>query len=52
MPYKILKIRNTNKYKVVNIDTGKIMSKHATKENAIKQVRLLDYLRFRNDPKH
>lgn len=51
MPYKILKIRNTNKYKVVNKDTGKIMSKHATKENAIKQVKLLEYLRFKKKEK-
>lgn len=41
MPYKIRKIRNKGLYKVYNTETNKIYSKGTTKENAIKQKKLL-----------
>jgi len=51
MPYKVIKLRGKDKYKVVNIDTGKIMAYHTTKEKAMKQLKLLGYLRNKNDKK-
>jgi len=41
MPYNIRKLPNKNKYKVYNIDTGKIFSYSASLGDAEKQVRLL-----------
>ena len=41
MPYIIRKVRNQNLYSVKNISTGEVHSKGTSKENAIKQVRLL-----------
>lgn len=47
MPYKIVKIRNKDLYKVINTETKKIYSKGSTKENALKQKKLL-YLLEKN----
>jgi len=41
MPYKMIKIRNKDLYKVINTETGEVHSKGSTKENAKKQIRLL-----------
>jgi len=41
MPYQIRKIKNQNLYSVKNKETGEVHSYGTTKENAIKQVRLL-----------
>ena len=42
MPYKSRKVRNKNCYKVYKNDkTKKVFAKCATKENAVKQMRLL-----------
>lgn len=45
MPYKILKVRNKNCYKVVNKDTGHIHARCTTKDKAERQKRLLDRLK-------
>lgn len=42
MPYKIIKIRNKDLYKVVNSKTGKVHSSGTTKDKAKAQVRLLE----------
>lgn len=42
MPYKIRKVRNENCYMVKNSITGKVHAKCSTKENAEKQLRLLE----------
>ena len=44
MPYTIRKVRNKNCYTVRTTKTKKVKAKCATKENAIKQVRLLTAL--------
>jgi hypothetical protein len=44
MPYKIVKNRGVDTYKVVNRKTGVIHAKSATKKNAEAQVRLLESL--------
>lgn len=41
MPYSIRKLPNKNLYRVRNVETGQIMSKATTKENALKQIRFL-----------
>lgn len=41
MPYSIRKVRNQECYRVKNKNNGKIHAKCSTRENAIKQVRLL-----------
>jgi len=41
MPFVVRKIRNQNAYTVKNKITGKVHSHHTTKENAMKQVKLL-----------
>lgn len=42
MPYKAIKLRNQNLYKVVNTKTGKVHSQGTTKDKAKAQVRLLE----------
>ena len=44
MPYIIRKNRGTNTYKVLNAITKQIHSKASTKENALRQVRLMSML--------
>lgn len=41
MPYKILAYKDGS-YSVKNLQTGKLVSKKTTAENAYKQVRLLN----------
>jgi len=41
MPWVIRKVKNQNLYSVKNKETGQVHSFGTTKENAIKQVRLL-----------
>lgn len=48
MPYEIKGPNGEGKYEVVNKDTGAIKAKHATKEDAERQVRLLHAVE--NDP--
>ena len=42
MSYKLIKVKGKNLYKVINELTGKIHSKGSTKENAEKQIRLME----------
>jgi len=44
MPYKIIKLPNKNKYKVINKRTGKVHSYHTSYTNAIKQIRLMEMI--------
>lgn len=44
MPYQIEKLRNSNKYRVINKKTGKVHAYGTTHENAVKQVRFLEML--------
>lgn len=46
MPYTIRKIPNKDCYKVYNRKSKKVFSKCSTKENAIKQLRLLRAIQF------
>lgn len=48
MPYKIVKNRGKNTYKVINVYNGKIKAKSTTLKKAKKQIRLL-YLIERTD---
>jgi|688.fasta_scaffold1076277_2 hypothetical protein len=41
MPFAIRKIRGQDLYKVYNKETGEIHSKGSTKQNSIKQMKLL-----------
>ena len=42
MPYEIKGPTSDGKYEVINKDTGAVKAKHATKEDAERQVRLLN----------
>ena len=42
MPYHMRKLPNKNLYRVYNKDTKKVHSKATTKENATKQIRLMN----------
>lgn len=42
MPYKIIKIKNKNLYKVINTKDGFVHSKGTTKDKAESQKRLLE----------
>jgi len=42
MPYEIKKAESGSGYEVINSDTKEVKAKHATKEDAEKQVRLLE----------
>jgi len=44
MPYEIKKIINSKFYKVINKETGDVKAKHSTRNDAFKQVRLLNSL--------
>jgi hypothetical protein len=46
MPYKMRKTNKKNCYRVYNAKTKKTFSKCSTRENAIKQLRLLRALQF------
>ena len=42
MPYQMIKVKGKNLYKVINEISGKVHSKASTKENAEKQIRLME----------
>ena len=46
MPYKTRKVRGKNCYKVYKPSNGKIFAKCTTKDQALKQMRLLKAVRF------
>jgi hypothetical protein len=46
MPYATRKLRNKECYKVYNPKSKKVFSKCSTKQNAVKQLRLLRALQF------
>lgn len=46
MPYSTRKVKNKNCYKVYNRKSGKVFSNCSTKENAMKQLRLLRAIEF------
>ena len=46
MPYKTLKVRGKNCYKVINNKSKKVFSKCTTKKNAIAQLRLLRAIEY------
>ena len=46
MPYSIRKIRNKPCVKVFNIKTKRVFSKSTTRENAKKQLRLLNAVHY------
>lgn len=58
MPYKFRKLPKSPCYRVFNCSSRKVFSKCTTKENAIRQVRLLRAIkynrtfRWRNRPRH
>lgn len=41
MPYKMIKLRDKNLYKVVNTRTGEVHAKGTTRKKAEAQIRLL-----------
>jgi hypothetical protein len=49
MPYTIRKVRNKNCYSVRTTKTKKVKAKCTTKENAMKQIRLLRALEVNKD---
>lgn len=51
MPFRILKIRNKDLYKVINTKTGKVHSQGTTKDKAKVQVRLLETIEERSKKK-
>ena len=42
MPYKIVKLRGKNLYRVINSRTGEVHAKGTTRKKAEAQVRLLE----------
>ena len=44
MPYKIERIKKTDKYKVVKIHSGEIKAKKTTLNKAKKQIKFLNYI--------
>ena len=44
MPYSVCKLPNKNKYRVKNVETGRILAKSTTLDKAKKQIRLIKYL--------
>lgn len=48
MPYKIIKNKGSNSYRVINSNTGVLHSKHTSLRNAEKQFRLLNMLENRH----
>ena len=43
MPYKLIKVKGKNLYKVINELTGKIHSKESTRSDAEKQIRIMQF---------
>jgi hypothetical protein len=44
MPYTMRKLPNKDLYRITNSTTGQVHCKSCTKENAKKQLRLLNYI--------
>lgn len=44
MPYEIKKLPDQEEWQVINKDSGDVKAKHATEDDAKKQVRLLHML--------
>ena len=42
MPYKLIKVKGKNLYKVINEISGKVHSKGSTLTDAEKQIRLME----------
>jgi hypothetical protein len=42
MPYKIVKNRGSNDYKLVLEKNGQILAKHTTKAKALKQIQAIE----------
>lgn len=51
MPYEVKDAPDGNGYEVVNSDTGEVKAKHATREEANRQVRLLEGIEHGVKPK-
>ena len=47
VPYKIIRIKNTNSYRVINTETHEVKAKRTTRKRAEAQVRLLEGLEQR-----
>ena len=43
MPYKLIKVKGKNLYKVINELTGKVHSKGSTLSDAEKQIRIMEF---------
>ena len=43
MPYKLIKVKGKNLYKVINELTGKVHFKGSTLSDAEKQIRLMEF---------
>ena len=43
MPFKLIKVKGKNLYKVINELTGKIHSKGSTLSDAEKQIRIMQF---------
>ena len=52
MPYEIRKIKNKNKYQVVNLDTGDIKAKGTTKAKAENMIKVLHMIEGKRKRKH
>lgn len=51
MPYQVRKAEDGDGYEVINSDTGDVKAKHATKEDADDQVKLLNAIEHGYNPK-
>lgn len=52
MSYEVKKVEGEEKWEVVNKDTGDVKAEHSSKEDAEKQVRLLEGLEHGWEPSH
>ena len=50
MPYEVRKVEGEDKWEVVNKDSGDVKAKHTSKEDAEKQVKLLEGLEHGWEP--
>jgi hypothetical protein len=50
MPYQVQKVEGEEAWEVVNKDSGDVKAKHASKEDAEKQVKLLEGLEHGWEP--
>ena len=52
MPYIMRKLPNQNKFRVFNKDTGKVFAKATSKRKAERQIRYLQMVHNKNNPKN